>query len=105
MLIRPLCQTLSKALDISHATAWVAQDLLKALVILSDTTVRRSEVDQEYLKGHFSLGDQQVYHLKVFQRLILSKDKFQFFQKNLSKGLSKNNGVLVFSCRPFPQHS
>ena len=41
---------LSKALDISCATAQVAPDLLKALVILSDTTVRRSAVDQEDLK-------------------------------------------------------
>ena len=39
---RPACQTLSKALDISSATARVAPDLLKALAILSDTTVRRS---------------------------------------------------------------
>ena len=35
---------------ISSATAPVAPDLLKALAIRSDTTVRRSEVDQEDLK-------------------------------------------------------
>ena len=35
-------QTLSKALDISSATAWVAPDLLKALAILPDTTVNCS---------------------------------------------------------------
>ena len=34
----------------SSATAWVAPDLLKALASLSDTTVRRSAVDQEDLK-------------------------------------------------------
>ena len=73
---RPKCQTLSKALDISSATAWVALDLLRALAILSDTTIRRSAVDREDLKpewksekGHFSLDDQQVYHLQVFQIL------------------------------------
>ena len=44
-LRRPACQTLSKALDISSVTAWVAPDLLKALAILSDATVRRSAVD------------------------------------------------------------
>ena len=73
---RPACQTLSKALDISSATARVAPDLLKALAILSNTTVRRSAVDQEDLKpywksekGHISLGDQQSYYLQVFQRL------------------------------------
>ena len=48
------CQTLSKALDISSATARVvAPDLLKALVILSDTTVRTSAVDREDLKPYW----------------------------------------------------
>ena len=44
---------LSKALDISRATARVAQNLLKALAILSDTTVRRSAVDREDLKPYW----------------------------------------------------
>ena len=73
---RPACQTLSKALDISSATARVAPDQFKALAILSDTTVRRSAVDREdlkaywkYKKGHISLVDQQSYYLQVFQRL------------------------------------
>ena len=51
-------------------------DLLKATAILSDTTVRRSAVDQEDLKqygnkkkSHNSLDDQQSYYLQVFQRL------------------------------------
>ena len=39
-----------KALNISSATARVAPDLLKALAILSDTTVRKSAVDREDLK-------------------------------------------------------
>ena len=67
---------MSKALDISTATAWVAPDLLKALAILSDTTVRRSAVDQEDLKLYWkseksliSLGDQQPYYLQVYQKL------------------------------------
>ena len=73
---RPAGQTLSKALDISSATAQVAPNLLKALAILSDTTVRRSAVDREDLnpywkseKGHISLGDQKSYYLQVFQGL------------------------------------
>ena len=60
----------------SSATARVVPDLLKALVILSDTAVRRSGVDREDLKppwksekGQISLGDQQSYYLQVFQRL------------------------------------
>ena len=51
-------------------------DLLKATAILSDTTVRRSAVDQEDLKqtgnkkkSHNSQGDQQSYYLQVFQIL------------------------------------
>ena len=47
---RPVCQTLCKALDISCAAAQVVPDLLKALGILSDTTVRRSAIGQEDLK-------------------------------------------------------
>ena len=50
---RPACQTLSKALDKSSATARVATDLLKGLstlAILSDATVRKSAVDQEDIK-------------------------------------------------------
>ena len=47
------CQTLSKASDISSATAWVAPDLLKTLTILSDTTIQRSAVDREDLKPYW----------------------------------------------------
>ena len=53
---------------ISSPTARVAPDLLKALTILSDTTVR-SAVDREDLKpywknkiGHISLGNQENNH-------------------------------------------
>ena len=50
---RLACQTLSKAFNISSATAQVDPDLLKALAILSDTTVRRSSVDIEDLKPYW----------------------------------------------------
>ena len=50
---RPACHTLSKALDISSATARVVPDLLKALVILSDTVVRRWAVDQDCLRPYW----------------------------------------------------
>ena len=46
-------QTLTKALGILNATARVAPDLLKAMVILSDTTVRRSAVDPNDLKPYW----------------------------------------------------
>ena len=48
--IRPACQTLLKALNISSASAQVVSDLLKALAIQSDTSVRRSAIDREDLK-------------------------------------------------------
>ena len=62
------------ALDISSAIAKVVPDLLQLPAILSDTTFIRSEFDQEdhienRRKGHISLGDQQSYHLQIFQRL------------------------------------
>ena len=88
-------KTLKKALDISSATAWVAPDLLKALAIYSDTTVRRSAVDREDLKpywksekSHISLGDQESYYLQAFQRLTYHR--------------KKTNRAIVFSSRLFP---
>ena len=50
---RPACHTQLKALDISSATAQVAPGLLKALEILSDTTVTRSAFDWEDLKSYW----------------------------------------------------
>ena len=44
---------MSKALDISSATAPVAKDLLKTLAVLLDTPVTRSKVDQEDLKPYW----------------------------------------------------
>ena len=71
---RPVCQTLSKPCQkyISSATAGVAPDLLKALAILSDTTIRISAVDWQDLKpcwksekkDYVSPGDQQSYYLQ-----------------------------------------
>ena len=75
---RPACLTLSKVLDISSSTARVSSDLSKTLVILSDTTSRKSVVDredlkpyQEYEKGqHLSRwSTKQFYHLQDFQIL------------------------------------
>ena len=41
-----------KNLGYIKCTAWVAPDLLKALAILSDRTVRRSAIDPEDLKPY-----------------------------------------------------
>ena len=61
----PVCETLSKALDLSSVAGQVAPDLFKTLAILSDTFVRRSAVDWVDLKpywksekSHISLGEQ-----------------------------------------------
>ena len=51
---RPACQTLSKALDISSATGRVAPGSLKALAILSNTTVKKSTVDWDDLKSYWT---------------------------------------------------
>ena len=63
-------------MNISSTTAQVAADLLKAIAILSDTTVRKFAVDWEDLKPHWksekgliSAGDQQSNYSQVFQRL------------------------------------
>ena len=45
--------TLSKALDMSSATAEVVPDLIKALAILSDSTVRSPAVNGEDLKPYW----------------------------------------------------
>ena len=47
---------MSKALDISNATARVATDLLKALAIVSDATVTRSAVNRDGLKPYWKSG-------------------------------------------------
>ena len=66
---RTACQTLSKALDISSATARVAPDLLKALAILSDTTVRRLAVDWEdkfcAVKKNYRYSDSKSSSIKI----------------------------------------
>ena len=73
---RPACQTLSKALDISSATAQVAPDLLKALAVLSDTTVRRS-VDREGLKPYWK--SEKRPHFSRWSTILL----FTTFSKTL----------------------
>ena len=55
-------------MDISSATARVAPDQLKPLAILSDTTVIRSAVDRDDLKG-----DQQSYYWQDFQTLLTTE--------------------------------
>ena len=67
----------------TSATVWIASDLLKALVILSDATVLRSAGNREGLnhtgnqkKGHISRSDQQSYFASF-------SNQFTSFWKNL----------------------
>ena len=96
---RPVCQTLSKALNISSTTAWVALDLLKALVvILSDTIVRRSAVDWEDLKLYWK--SEKRSHFSRWSTIPL----FRSFSKTLlttETRLTRRQ----FLALTFPQHS
>ena len=69
-------KTTKKIFALLSATAWVTPELLKALTIRSDETVRRYVVECEDLKpkwrsekGHNFQGDQQPYYLQVAQRI------------------------------------
>ena len=77
MWSRPECQTLSKALGISSATARVAPGLLKALEILSDTSVKRSAVDQEDLRPYWN--SEKRPHFSSWSTILL----FTSFSKTL----------------------
>ena len=64
---RPACQTLSKVLNISGATARVATDLLKSLAILSDTTISLTTiVKSSYIDTRIYLFFQKKTNLKFF---------------------------------------
>ena len=81
ILWRSACQILSKAMDMSNATAPVAPDLLKDLAIQLDTTnckkvcswSRRPKTISEIKKGHIFLGDQRS--LTSFSRTSLTTER------------------------------
>ena len=76
---RPACQTLSKALDISSATVRLTPDLLKALAILSDTTVR-SAVDPEDLKPYWK--SEKRPHLSRWSTILLFTSFFKTLKED-----------------------
>ena len=63
---------LSKALDISSDSVWVPPDLLKALIILSDKTIRRAVVDLEKLKSYWK-SEKRLYFSNDLLSTIFSK--------------------------------
>ena len=85
---------MSKALGISSATGQVAPDLLKALAILSDTTVRRSAVDREVLKL-YRKSEKTPYFSS--QSTILLFTSF----KDFTNHKKKNNRATSYSYRLF----
>ena len=74
---RPAYQILLKAMDISSATARVAADLLKALAVISDTTVRKSAVDKKDLKQYWK--SDKIPHFSRWSTVLL----FTSFSKTL----------------------
>ena len=76
--LKPSCQTLSKQLSTSSATAQVATILTKVLAILSDTTVRRSTAALDLLTV-------------VSDRINLRKTNKDEHQHNIEGVIEENN--------------
>ena len=77
-------------------TAWVAPDLLRALAILADITVKRSAVDQEDLKPYWKLEKMDTLLYAINNPIIYKLSKV------FTNHTKKTNRVVVFSCRTFP---
>ena len=86
-----------KSLGYISATVWVAPDLFKGLVILSDTTVRGSAVDQEDLKPYWK--SEKRLHFSSWSTSLL----FTSFSKDFTNHRKKTNRAVVFICRSFPK--
>ena len=93
---RPVCQSLLKALDISSARAQVAPNLLKALAILTDTTIRRSAFDREDRKPN-SKSEKRPHFSRRSASLLFTR-----FFKDFPNYRKKTNRVIVFCQTPFP---
>ena len=82
----------SKALDISSDSVWVPPDLLKALIILSDKTIRRAVVDLE-----------KLVILEIRKEAIFLKWSIVYnFFKDFAFCKKSTNRVAVFICKPHP---
>ena len=76
--------------SVAYEKKCVAPDLLKALAILSDTTVRRSAVDREDLKP-YQKSEKKVKFLWVINNPIIYK-----FFKDFTNHRKKTNRAVVF---------
>ena len=66
-----IAKSLQKPIDISIVTIQIVPGLLKALAILSDTTMRRSAVDWEDLKPYWKW--KKKTHFSLFKNPIIYK--------------------------------
>ena len=85
-----------QALDISSARAQVAPKLLKALAILTDTTIRRSAFDREDRKPN-SKSEKRPHFSRRSASLLFTR-----FFKDFPNYRKKTNRVIVFCQTPFP---
>ena len=90
---RPTCQTLSKAMDMSSATAQVAPKLLKALAILSDTTVSKKICSWSRWPKTILEIRKKITFLLVINNSIICK----FFTNHRKM----TNRAVVYTCRHF----
>ena len=85
------CQALTKALDISSATARVAQNLIKNPAILSDATVKRSAIELADLERYWKSGKSS--HFSSWPN-----SKIKVFASHRKEA----DRAVVFSYKPFP---
>ena len=90
---RPACHILSKALNISSATALAAPNLLQTLTILWDTTIRRSTVYQDDLKPYWK-SKQRPHFFRWSTNL-----SFKSSYKDFTIHGKKTNWAVISSCR------
>ena len=86
---------MSKAFDISSATARVASNMFKALAILSDTTVGRSAFNREDLLKTILEIKTKATFLEGINNPIINK-----FFKDFTNHRKKTN-MVIYSCRTF----
>ena len=92
----PLWQSLSKASDMSSASAWVALDLMIGLGILSNTTIRRSLVKTKELKSQWK-SEERIYFLGEPVSILFLQDLQDF-----TNHIKNANKVVDFSSIPPP---
>ena len=90
----PVCQTLSKALDISRATALVPPEPLKAQIILSDKLSEDLPLNEK-TRNHTEIRKRS--HFTMWSSSQLSAIFSEFLNHR-----NRTNGAVVFCCRPLP---